>query len=103
MAANPESLNSVVKVTPQIKQRLQGMDAPIVLCPRTYLEDGEGLPDSIAPGLAWIGVMLPHSPTHYLLFHKAAGEPAGSSWLDEPQDLLLVMTSANRSGKPVSV
>ena len=101
MAANPDSLSSVVQVTQQAKQRLQSMDAPIVLCPRVPAEQGEDLPDSIAPGLAWLGVMLPHSPLHYLLFHKAAGEPAGSLWLDEPQDLLLVMTSANRSGNPL--
>lgn len=70
--------------------------APIVLCRKGARE----LP-GIAPGLAWLGVMLPATPLHLLLWHEAAGRPVGTDWLRERHDLLLVMTSANPHGEPL--
>ena len=119
MGANTQSLDPYVELNEMRQQRLRAMDAPIVLCPRKRVEDSaelskgtvlseasvvaetSALPETIAPALAWLGVMLPHSPLHFLLFHKAAGEPIGLDWLESPQQLMLVMTSANRCGNPL--
>lgn len=57
---------------------------PIVLIPRRAEST---LPDSIAPGLHEVGVMLPYSPLHHLLL-ESFGSP-------------LVATSGNVSGEPV--
>ncbi|HLP97104.1 MAG TPA: carbamoyltransferase HypF [Sideroxyarcus sp.] len=55
----------------------------------------------IAPGLSSIGLLLPYTPLHYLLFHELLGKPAGMEWLRMATPLALVMTSANPGGEPL--
>ncbi|WP_273430073.1 carbamoyltransferase HypF [Chitinibacter tainanensis] len=99
MAANAASLAGWLQINPAEQQWLDSPARPIVLLAKLAGAD-EALP-GIAPQLSSIGALLPYTPIQYLLFHEAAGRPAGLGWLDEPQDLLLVMTSANPRGEPL--
>ena len=80
-------------LAPEHEALLLCPEKPIVLCPAR-----KGcLPPAIAPDTAGIGLMLPYTPLHAVLFDElarltaAAGEPAP----------VLVMTSANASGEPI--
>ncbi|KPV40001.1 carbamoyltransferase [Thiohalorhabdus denitrificans] len=99
MAANPASLERWARIGPAERDLLGDPARPIALLAKRGRAEAE-LP-GIAPGLAEVGAMLPYAPIHYLLFHEAAGRPAGTGWLGEPQGLLLVMTSANPGGEPL--
>ena len=80
---------------------LESAERPIVLLPK--LPDTDAQLPGIAPGLAELGLLLPVTPIQYLLFHEAAGRPAGTAWLNQPPSLALVMTSANPHGEPLVI
>jgi hydrogenase maturation protein HypF len=69
------------------REALEGTKRPIVILRRG---EGAALPDAIAPGNRTLGVMLPYTPLHHLLF------------VDAPYDAL-VMTSGNLSEEPIVV
>jgi len=83
MVKDVEVARSIVDVSPQNEALLTSVARPIVLAV-AKLE----LP-SVAPDNDELGVMLPYTPLHHLLF--AAGAPE-----------ILVMTSANRSSEPIA-
>ena len=72
-----------VDLSPVATTILESVEAPIVLAP---LKPNTPLPPAVAPGLDHVGVMLPYTPLHALLFEH----------VDEP----LVMTSGNVSDDP---
>lgn len=99
MVANAASLASFAVLHPGERALLESGERPIVLLRKTV--GGDALLPGVAPGLEWLAVMLPCTPLQYLLFHEAAGRPAGTAWLAAPQPLALVMTSANPGGEPL--
>lgn len=103
MAANIGSLDGLVEIDAAARALLESHERPIVLAPKSS-STGDFTDDAlpgIAPGMAHLGVMLPATPVQWLLFHEAAGCPAGMQWLTQPQPMLLVMTSANPGGEPL--
>ena len=99
MAANVDSLAAVVEAGAAERALLESAERPIVLLHRRAA--ARAALAGIADGLEQLGVMLPYTPVHFLLFHEAAGRPAGSAWLASAQPLVLVMTSANVHGEPL--
>ncbi len=101
MAANLPSALAWVHADTEEQALLQGAERPIVLLP--LREDRPDPLAGVAPGLQVLGLMLPSTPLHHLLFHEAAGRPVDTAWLKHEQPLLLVMTSANPGGEPLVI
>jgi hydrogenase maturation protein HypF len=101
LLANVASVRPFAEMGDPAAALLQSPERPIVLL-RKRAGCDDALP-GIAPGLAWLGAMLPSTPLQWLLFHEAAGRPAGTGWTAAPQPLALVMTSANPGGEPLVI
>lgn len=101
LAANPASLAGLASWNGADEAVLYSRERPIVLLQKTAACD-PALP-GVAEGVAWLGAMLPYTPLQWLLFHEAAGRPAGTAWLESPQQLLLICTSANPGGEPLVI
>lgn len=98
MVANLPSARQWVTLSAKEEEILSSPLHPILLAakkaPHTL--------DTVAPGLSEVGIMLPYTPLHGLLFHSLAGEPAGMQWFENQAfPFVLVMTSANYSGDPI--
>jgi hydrogenase maturation protein HypF len=87
MAKNLEVTRALVELTPEAETLLTSAARPIVLA--KWKTEIRHVAAGVAPDNDELGVMLPYTPLHYLLF--AAGAPE-----------VLVMTSANRSSEPIA-
>lgn len=96
MVANRASLADIADATESERALLASMQRPIVV-----VRGGTGLAPSVAPGLDRIGVVLPYAPLHHLIFQHAAGYPVSREAREQPNDLILVATSANPGGEPL--
>jgi len=100
MVANLQSAQALAEIDPVEADLLADRSRPIVIC---RAKPETGIADGVSDGLPTLGLMLAYTPIHYLLFHAAIGSPAGTAWLEAPQDLALVMTSANPGGEPLVI
>ncbi|MDX1982898.1 MAG: carbamoyltransferase HypF [Bryobacteraceae bacterium] len=83
MVRDLSTARELVELTADAEALLTSTARPIVLAPATATLPG------VAPETSELGIMLPYTPVHHLLF--AAGAPSA-----------LVMTSANRSSEPIA-
>ncbi len=100
MARDLAAVHALAHVDEAEQTLLTGSRRPIVLLAR---RDGRGrdddgaralpLGDAVAPGNPDLGVMLPYTPLHTLLFGLDG---------DEPGPRVLVMTSGNLAGEPIT-
>lgn len=100
MAHDLATARRLVAVAPEAEALLTSVARPIVLLPRLDGASGDvgatsrspvrGMSmQGVAPGNAELGVILPYTPLHVLLFEHGAPD-------------VLVMTSANRSSEPIA-
>jgi len=83
IARDIDVVRSLVELSEEAARLLMSIARPIVIAPAKVNLAG------VAPDNSELGVMLPYTPLHHLLF--AAGAPE-----------VLVMTSANRSSEPIA-
>jgi hydrogenase maturation protein HypF len=86
MAATIEKIEEFCKVGPEERAALSGVRRPIVLLGRRA---ASRISTEVAPGAPTLGVMLPYTPLHHLLFEGGEFDA-------------LVMTSANLSEEPIA-
>jgi hydrogenase maturation protein HypF len=87
MCKDLESLEKYAQLSDKEIETITSNKRPIVILKKN---EGYRFPESLSPGLHNIGVMLPYSPMHYLLF-------------DEGDINTYVMTSANIPGEPMMI
>ncbi|MCX5717293.1 MAG: carbamoyltransferase HypF [Nitrospirae bacterium] len=101
MAPDIETITKYCAVSEKEQELLTSNKRPIVLLRKKTAQDNSALlPDSISPNNLYIGVMLPYTPLHYLLFYYPL---TPNSELLTPNFLALVMTSGNISEEPIVV
>ena len=98
MVADLDVARSLATLTEHEEQLLTGIRRPVVLLPRRARSRRGPVTDCVAPSVAPanpdLGLFLPYTPVHTLLF-GLPGDPPGPD--------ALVMTSANLSGEPIVI
>lgn len=87
MVRDMNAVRAICSVTSEEEALLTSSARPIILLRK---RSGNGIAESVAPGIPWLGVFLPYAPLQHLLF--ASGEMRA-----------LVMTSANLSEEPIAI
>jgi len=87
MVRDSRAAQRFCQLSHEARKLLESIERPIVLLPRT---ENYEIPESIAPGNSELGVFLPYTPLHHILFEQG-GFAA------------LVMTSGNQSEEPIAI
>src|ERR1019366_7237001 len=87
MVPDLEAAARLCEVDDAARQALQTVQRPIVLLPRRHFSP---IADEVAPFHRYLGVFLPYTPLHHLLFA-------------EGRFTALVMTSGNLSEEPIAI
>jgi hydrogenase maturation protein HypF len=90
MVPDFEAAERLCIVSETARAALESSRRPIVILPQ---RPGAPISPELAPGNNTLGVMLPYTPLHHLLFSDSLGHPAAFS--------ALVMTSGNISEEPI--
>jgi hydrogenase maturation protein HypF len=98
MVANVESARLFADLDPAQTRLLASRERPIVVLDARA---GSGIAPSVSQSLPTLGLLLPYTPIHHLLFHAAIGAPADPGWRRRAWPIALVMTSANPHGEPL--
>lgn len=93
MASDMETVQKYCECNAQEESLLQSVKKPIVLLRK---KKSAALPGEIAPGNQYLGIMLPYTPLHLLLFR-----PISPVEMSGEACRLLVMTSGNISSEPI--
>ncbi|MGH2776160.1 MAG: carbamoyltransferase HypF [Actinomycetota bacterium] len=85
MVADLAGALELVDLSDEEREVLTSQRRPIVLARR---KPNEGVAESVAPGNAYLGIMLPYTPLHHLLMAEVSGP--------------IVLTSGNLSDEPIA-
>ncbi len=94
MAPSLESAMHFCTISEAEERLLQSIRRPVVLMAKS---PGSHLSESVSPNNRFVGVMLPYTPLHYLLFYHPLPDCIGK----EPHFSALVMTSGNLAEEPI--
>ncbi|MDD3618306.1 MAG: carbamoyltransferase HypF [Desulfobulbaceae bacterium] len=86
MVRDTDTAKRLCFLSPAEEEQLTAIAAPVVLLEK---RPGAGLAPNLAPGIGELGVMLPYTPLHLLLFNHPRTPDC------------LVMTSGNPAGEPL--
>ena len=83
-------IENALKISAKERELLTSFRRPIVLLERKVVKNNSIFSEQVAPGLNNVGIMLPYSGIHYLLFEYIGEKP-------------LVYTSGNKSYIPMAI
>lgn len=91
MCASVADAKRLVELSAAAEEAMMSLAAPILLAPRV---DGAPVAREVAPDSTRLGIMLPYTPIHHLLY---------SSLITHHSALPLVMTSGNQADEPIVI